>query len=434
VTKKELMKKEYLVSMLLSLAQLAALIGLSSVLSHALGVEEFGIYAISVSAILILSVFTQMGLTDIILKETSLIVNDPNGNNRGMWRLWNSVDSIVAGPTLLVFLLFFLWFNLQYVDWITALLAASQIPLVTFLSLRVSAMRGLGRSNTAHFFFSVFPYGFAAVSLSSIYHLRGDVHISEAFWLILLGSLISLGVVQFLREKSGDGNRFDQMRRRDKAHIVRQSLPMMGVASLSMFNSQVDILFLGVLSGAGAAGIYQAALQITMALNLIKIKLATVVSHKVAVLARQKQFEEIVCVMRPITLVTTGLSITLFVVVFLFGREILSGLFGPEFIAAWLPALIVSASLIIASAAGPVGSLMIMSGYQKDAMHSSIGAALVNVLLNPIFILWIGHVGAAITLFISVVWWHVSMIIKSRKKLGIDVTLFSVIKAKSENY
>jgi O-antigen/teichoic acid export membrane protein len=96
-------------------------------------------------------------------------------------------------------------------------------------------------------------------------------------------------------------------------------------------------------------------------------------------------------------------------------------LFGSEFVQAEIVLIILALAQLINSLVGPVGYLLTMTGYQKQAAWALGAGVLLNLLLNILFIPLYGINGAAMATAISLVSWRLYSVFLSRKLLGVNM-------------
>ena len=106
----------------------------------------------------------------------------------------------------------------------------------------------------------------------------------------------------------------------------------------------------------------------------------------------------------------------------LFGRQIITILFGPEFAAANAPLAILSIGQLANAATGSVGVLLVMTGYQHRATAAMAAGAVLNVLIGLVLIPAYAETGAAIAATVSLIVSNVLMTFATRRKLAIDST------------
>jgi O-antigen/teichoic acid export membrane protein len=115
------------------------------------------------------------------------------------------------------------------------------------------------------------------------------------------------------------------------------------------------------------------------------------------------------------------LAFTLVVVAL--GREILD-LFGPEFRAGYIALLILCAGSLVNALAGPVGSLMTMTGQQSTAAVILAVNAAANLVLSAILIPRYGVEGAAVATAVTTAGWNLGMAVAAWKRLGLRATIW----------
>ncbi|HDM75831.1 MAG TPA: flippase, partial [Deltaproteobacteria bacterium] len=131
---------------------------------------------------------------------------------------------------------------------------------------------------------------------------------------------------------------------------------------------------------------------------------------------------------RIVSLAAKGVFLTVVpvaVIIVLFGKTIL-GLFGPGFIIAYVPLVILLTGQVLNALTGLVGSLMTMTGYERQTAWIIGTGAGTNIALNAVLIPLLGIIGASIATASTTVLWNVAMLIFVRRRLGINPTIFSI--------
>jgi O-antigen/teichoic acid export membrane protein len=100
------------------------------------------------------------------------------------------------------------------------------------------------------------------------------------------------------------------------------------------------------------------------------------------------------------------------------------GLFGKGFAeAAFVPLLIILGGQCISAAAGPVGFLMTMTRYERQASWFMALAATLNIVLSVSLIPLFGLIGAAIASAAGIVAWNLSGLLFVRSRLDVNPTV-----------
>jgi O-antigen/teichoic acid export membrane protein len=185
---------------------------------------------------------------------------------------------------------------------------------------------------------------------------------------------------------------------------------------------------LGTLAGALQAGHYGAVLKVAAFLAIVRVRLAVVTSHLIPPLFEQRDFAAIQNTCRAVAAVGVTVSFIFLAISLVWGADILTALYGPEFAVAAPVLSMIILAFTVSSAAGMVGGVFIMTGHQSINFKVSCISAAINVLLNPPAIYLFGALGAAGTLLASTTAYFVIMTIIMRRKFGIDVSILGYIR------
>jgi O-antigen/teichoic acid export membrane protein len=432
------MSPQQLRTTVLSVLQVAAKLLFAALLSRLLPLTEYGVFATFLSVLMIAVVLAQFGLPEIVMRETAVLKAEQPERLRSMWLTSDflMIPTILLAAVLIIGLSFVP--ALGNLGWATGLLVAAHLPVMGICALRAAALRGAGRANTAHFLMSVASYMATICILIAAWAAGFEITIFMVFACNLMGISAALAVLHWQRETVSIVSGRTVFSRADRRYLMMQSLPMAGVAGLAIFNSQMDILMLGVLGSPAQAALYQVCIHSMMVLVLIRTQLGYTISADAAQLWRSGDVEAIREICRPAAHLNAIMAVGVFTLVAIFGKSYLVFAFGPEFGEAYLALIIVAGAWLGASFFGMVGPVMVMTGHQKYTLFSSVISALINVVLNLGLVPYLGPVGAAISLLISVVWWNASLWWISRAKLGVDLSLLGrflpepVVKASPE--
>lgn len=186
-------------------------------------------------------------------------------------------------------------------------------------------------------------------------------------------------------------------------------------------NSRVDVLVLGQVRGASALAVYNiaarlselTALPLTVANYLLAPQVARL--HQSGSLAQLQQL----ATRSAKRAAAAGLPLLL-----LFGlfREPLLGIFGPAYQTGADAFLVLLAGQAANLVAGCVGTLLLMSGYQRYALLSLLCSLCLNLAGNWLLVPRLGIIGTAVATTAGLVCWNLLMYIFVRKKLKIKAS------------
>ena len=200
------------------------------------------------------------------------------------------------------------------------------------------------------------------------------------------------------------------------------SLSLALLSSTAIINTQTGVVLLGAIGSPEAAGLYSVAQRGAL---LVAFPLAAVNAAIGPTAARLWAIHDHARLQHLVTVSARGVllgSMPIAIVFIVFGRQIISFLFGAEFAAADVPLAILSVGQLANAATGSVAVLLVMTGFQHRATASMAAGAILNVAIGLLLIPLYGEVGAAIAATVSLIVSNVAMVIATRRKLGIDPT------------
>lgn len=202
---------------------------------------------------------------------------------------------------------------------------------------------------------------------------------------------------------------------------VGVSFSFLLLAGIQVVLSQAGVLMLGALAGTAKAGIYAAAVRVSILVSFGLVAVIKIASPLIAELYAQKRLREL---QRMATLAVWGIMAFTFPAgmgIILLGRWIL-GLFGPAFVEGYPALLILTVMQLVNAIAGPVGLFLAMTGCERVYVRFLIGAATVHILLNGLLIPMYGILGAAMATATSNILLNIVMAAYVLKHLRINVT------------
>jgi O-antigen/teichoic acid export membrane protein len=309
--------------------------------------------------------------------------------------------------------------DLARVLWVACLL----IPVWALLELRSASLRGLKRILAAQGVPQVLRPLLFAVGILGVYFLRSQgVEASTAVVANIGATVVSLALVHALLQSSLRDKLADNLQSRPREWLA-VSLPLLMMAGFGVVLRSSDTLMLGFLRDTTEAGVYAVASRVAMfvpfMLTAVNTMAAPMIAEYYAAGDRRRLRK---------TLVVGAWAALLFgivvgMVLFAMGRQVLSA-FGVEFVAGYLPMLILVGGQLVNCLAGSVSYLMTMTGRQNQAAKILGGSAVANVALNALLIPSFGALGAALATATSTVAWNVGMLWAVARQIGVNPTIF----------
>ncbi len=409
------------------IASIIALFALSVLLARTLGAKGFGVYAYATALVTLLGIPTNAGVLQMLVRNIAAYQTQSAwGLTQGLLRRANQAALLVSiGLALLVAII--AWslkdrFDPQSVGvlWIALIM----LPIAALTRIRITALRGLHKVVVGELPDALVRPLLLVALIGGAYLLLGSDFI--AIWAVGLhvmaaGAAFVVAVVLLMRHlpqtvKEASPNY-------ETRAWAQSAMPLLFVGGMQVVNYQTDIIMLGALKGAEAAGVYRVATRgaelILFILVPVQIALAPIIASLHAT-DDMKQLQRSVTFSARIVLL---LSLPLGLGFILFGRWFML-VFGQEFTQGTTALSILAAGQLINVnvAMGSVGFLLTMTGHERDAAIIAGIAASINVALNAILIPRWGIEGAATATATSLVIWNVLLAMWVYRRLGIHTT------------
>lgn len=218
-----------------------------------------------------------------------------------------------------------------------------------------------------------------------------------------------------------------------KNHIVdkkwywsKRAFPFYMISFMYVINSQTDILMLGALKTSADVGIYGIVGRGAFLILFVLMAANKVFSPQFAKLYAQKRLDDLQNLFNKSTIMIMVGSLPIALILIFFGDRILS-IFGSEFIIGYKALVILSISQLITVFLGPQSRLFVMSGFENISAFIIGSGAIVNIILNVLFIPAYGINGAALATAISSIYIKIFISIMIFRKIGIHPFLFHFI-------
>jgi O-antigen/teichoic acid export membrane protein/SAM-dependent methyltransferase len=381
----------------IGIANLATLINLganfilSIIIARFLGVSPLGIYALG-SAVAGLSFsFLAFGTRTIMTRETA---KDPQQGKRYIANTLG-IRFLITFP--LGFLVIYLFGTLLMPGLLsTLLLIGLSVALTNIHGVFFGIFQARGR----------FHYQLLAISLQKGLAIGGGVSLlllggslNQLILLLSIAHAIALLISLVLATKRITPIRisFDLPFIRG---FIRESFPL-ALASFSEFiNLKSDTIMLGPMKGERATGIYNAAYGILLGLSSLAYSISVACFPSFS-RAYSRSKEEIKRLFKTVTAFTLFMSSLSALILIIFAKPIIRLIYGERFLAASLPLAILAFALIFISLNRLAIAGLNSSGRQRDSFRIIGGGAVINVILNIIFIPRYSYLGASITTVIT---------------------------------
>ncbi len=397
---------------------------LSVVVARWLGAAEFGTYTYVLSWVAVLALASVFGV------DTLLVRHAASYSSVAAWQLlwgllrWANGLVLVASVTIALMVasaaphLFGGAHRLSPATW---LFAAALLPLTGIARAQQAALRGLHRPALSQLpEMVVQPALMLAVVIACVG--AGPRSAPRALLAHALTLGVAVAVALWLVHRSlPPAVRFAQPRYEHRLWLAT-SFRFFLLGGVSVLNSRIDVLALGALGSPAAVGPYSAAVRGAALIPLALDVAVVAMMPRLAGLYAIGDHATMRSLVRRMSQLALLVGIPVAAVMFLAGGQFLS-LFGAGFGDAEPALRILAVGQLVNIAAGPVATLLVIAGYERDAVIGVGASAVVNALLSVALVPQWGMNGAATAAASGIALWNILLWWRVRRRLSISSTV-----------
>ncbi len=183
--------------------------------------------------------------------------------------------------------------------------------------------------------------------------------------------------------------------RREAGRFYDHAAPVAMSSLGKVFQNRVDVLLVGALLTATAAGVYNVVLVVIAVAWIPLLSFNQLLPPVASKLYAADRIETLNAVYTSVTRQIVTAVVPILAALVVYGRELL-GLFGDPYVAGYVPLVVYLGGVFVGSAVGATGWLLMMTDHQYARMALDWLLAALNVALTYAFVLRYGLVGAAL--------------------------------------
>lgn len=393
----------------------------SVLLSRNFGADKAGLFFIVFSFNELLSMIARLGLPQSSIALVGKYYSDEDWSRaKGFIKYgfkYIATASTVVGVLVFVFapqIANFVFSDERLVDILRiSCLAIPPVALIRFVGCTLQGLHHIPRSQfvleCSEHFFLLFIF-FLFVSLDSI---------ELAVMAYVASSWIALGVSLFILYKKTNFMR-SYISVFSKKDTFKTAMPLLWTNVLMIINSRAGVFALGIMSTPYNVGIYNVSFKISLLSNFILMSVVAVCAPKFSSLYRKGEYDNIRVLLKNSTRLIIILTIPAIMPIVFFPEFFLS-LFGTDFSNGGNILIILILGQCFNIATGPVGTLLAMTGYEKDLRNVYIFSTPVNIILQILLVPLYGALGGAIatTTFVAILNVWVLVVVKRKLKMTV---------------
>lgn len=403
----------------------------SILLARLLGSDAYGIYTYTNTWVLLLGVFSGLGLRSILVKEIAIYQANSNDSLLlGLIRWANiavALVSIALGSIAAIVVWLYVFDSNQQLAW-AFWITLALLPFNTLTSLRQGAMQGLNKLVIGQIPETVVqPVLFLLVVGAIFLFFPASQNVNAILGVKLFTTIVAFIIGCILLAKAISLLPQTNLPKYDAKAWSRSILPFLLIGLTHTINNKTDTLMLGYIKAPELVGMYFVSSRGAEIIGFILMAVNLSIAPEIARLYAEGNLNRLQ------KLITKSSQITFFTSFLLGGLFVVCGtwflkLFGSEFTQGYLALIILCTAQIFNSFIGSVGILLDMTGHEKDSAIGISLSSVCNIIFNAVFIPRWGMEGAAIATAISIFIWNIYLTICVKKRLNIIPSPLGVIK------
>jgi O-antigen/teichoic acid export membrane protein len=399
-------------------------------LARLVGVAGVGLYFLAITIVDISATISRLGLESASMRFASIAHS--RGDRGGLAALYRNSMSLVFVAGTAIALPAWLIVSQLGLGGEKAPEFRAELPLLIFtiapvalLVIQAEFFKAVGSTATGTFSQAVVPPLLLLTGSIVLWLLgAGTVHAVFLTYVIVAIASVTVAIVTWHWRLPGiwrEPGSFDMGR------LLRTSMPLLLVNSMTLMLGWTDVLVLGMWRDAAEVGIYGIAMRVALLTAFILSAINVVVAPQFAALhaegntaalrrlAQQSAFW---------TLVAAAPAILVLLLV----PDLILQIFGPQFREGAGALRILALGQFVNVATGSVAILLVMTGHEKLMRNIVAASAALNLLGNLVLVPRYGAIGAATSTAFSLAFMNIVSWLMVRKKLHIDVLDYAALR------
>lgn len=375
------------------------------------GSKSYGVFEVAFTFLSILATLSKWGSDGIMMREIAKM------NRQEGWDFARKIQSFVGISSFLIGVILFFSANsveeflnedgLAYV----LRLVAFTLPFFSLFQIHSEYLRA--RKNWL--LYGVFQTSFFLGLISIL------VYVLPEFKMGPMGFLLGVSILAFISIRR-NGPLFINSWPSLKVYAP-SATSMFLTGALFMIMSWSDTLALSYFLDAEDVANYRVAFKIATLITFTQFAVNAQIAPQISALWSQQKRTELQSLIYRASLINTIIGIPLFLVLVFFGEWFLS-IFGEGFESLLHILRILSFGQVVNALCGPVMYILNMTGNENHARNTMVGAVILNITANIIFIPIYGLLGAAWATSCSMILWNIWALIVGYRRTGIRTLIF----------
>lgn len=413
-----------IVSFLVRVISAAVAFGMNIAIARLLGVDESGIYFLSLTLITAASVFARFGMDHALMRFISPVWKQ--GEVAGVVATAVKGLGVVSLIGLIASIILYLgagWlsdvlFSEPGLAGVLKIMAFALTPfsLMWVLSGILKAVNQPAKANYIEA--GAIPTIVSGVMVTLLLLGAGGTSVTaaEAFTVASMFT-VALGLYFFVQTVSS-GEATIRVGGEPFRQVINSAYPLMWVGVLNFTIVWSSSLFLGIYADASDVSLYNVAHRTASLIAFVLIVFNSISAPRFAALYSHGELDKLEGLALKTASHMVLFALPMLVAILLFSDTIML-IFGEDFTAASTLLIVIALGQFVNVATGSVGYILMMTGHENQARNNTLFIAVLSVVLNFVLVSRYGAMGAALTTAICLAMQNVIASILVYRNLGI---------------
>jgi O-antigen/teichoic acid export membrane protein len=401
------------------------------VLLKLVGVSDYGEYVYVFNFIYLLVNFCLIGTDTLVIRNLPVYeISKDHKMQKGV--VFFSIAAAFLGSIVMSFVsVIFVQFtpiakNIGSIYWF--LLVVISLPMLSVTVIIQSALQGERKIPLSQFAEKIIKPGIIIIAVLLLFFFEKEISFSKLITINLLAIGVTL-LITFIFYQQHVGARLKNVRPAfEIGNWKNSAAAFFLIGILYIINSRIDIVLLGAFKGNREVGVYNIVLKISEIIGFVLAVVNLIISPVIAKLYAAGDMLQLRQLMTRSAQIVLICGFPLFLLIVVFRKYILS-FFGVNFSGGDDAMIILASGQMINILCGSVGTLLIMTGYQKFSFFSLAVGMVFNIVLNILLTPRLGLVGTAMATASSLAIWNLLMLLFVRRKLKVFFHPFKLFRA-----
>lgn len=397
----------------------------SILVARALGPDGYGQYALVTTIISLLALPLYAGMPSLLVREVARLSMDRDWalliglRRRASQLIWTGTGLIVLG-------VFLVWSHKTYprdssMIWLL-LMSTPLAPLMAFNKTRSAVLRGFKKVVMSQLPETIVQPMVHVLLLAGLVWFS-MLTVETALFSLMIGIFVAFLVGHYFLRRELVGRVIKAPPKYQTREWLVSLTPFTAIAAIFILNNQVSTVLLGWLSEPREVGYFRVADRVAQ-LVVFSLSIVNLISAPhMAEAAKSGNYLQLEEIARHSVRLSLLISLPLALILIVFGRSIIGLSFGDEFRdPVWLPLVILCIAQLCNVFFGSVGTLLNMSGHERDTLVGVVLGLAVNTVMASFLIPAHGVNGAAMGAATGILVWNIYLAYCVKKRLRIRTT------------